>query len=78
MSRGRNQKLKLMYLAKILVRKTDAEHSLSMSEIRELLEKEDITADRRSIYSDIEILRRHGLDIRGVQKGWNYFYHVEH
>ncbi|MDF2821886.1 MAG: hypothetical protein K0R15_2334 [Clostridiales bacterium] len=34
MSKSPNQKLKLLYLMRILLDKTDEEHSITMSEIR--------------------------------------------
>ncbi len=35
MPRGTNQKLKLYYLARIMVEKTDDEHKITMPEIKE-------------------------------------------
>lgn len=63
MPRSENQKLKLLYLAKILLYETDDEHPLTMRKILAELKKNDITAERRSIYGDLEALRRFGLDI---------------
>ena len=42
MSRGTNQKFKFSYLMKIMQEKTDDEHSLTMPQIMEELEKYDI------------------------------------
>ena len=53
MSKGKNQKLKLYRLYRYLLRKTDENHSVTMKQIREELEKYDITADRKSLYNDI-------------------------
>lgn len=53
---GSNQKLKLLYLMKIFLEKTDETHSITMSEIQSSLESYGITAERKSIYSDIESL----------------------
>lgn len=63
MSKSENQKLKILYLAKILLDKSDDEHPLTMQEIICELGKNNVTAERRSIYGDIEALRRFGLDI---------------
>lgn len=63
MPKSENQKSKLLYLAKILFEKTDAEYPLTMSEMLAELEKHEITAERRSIYDDLKALRRFGLDI---------------
>ena len=38
MAKGTNQKLKLIYLMKIMLEKTDDEHGLSLAEIRMLLD----------------------------------------
>lgn len=54
MSRGTNQKFKLTYLTKIMLEKTDDEHSLTMPQIMAELEKYDVTAERRSIYTDFQ------------------------
>lgn len=58
-----HQKLKLLYLAKILLDKTDDEHSITVPEMIEELSKFGIKAERRSIYDDIEQLKLFGLDI---------------
>ena len=57
MSRGTNQKLKLNYLSKIMLEKTDDDHALTMSQIMEELEKYDVTAERKSIYADFATLQ---------------------
>lgn len=76
MAKLSNQKLKLMYLMKILLEKTDEEHSITMSEIIEALSAYGITAERKSIYSDIENLRTFGMDIIGTQEEGAFCYHV--
>lgn len=76
MAKGSNQKLKLLYLMKILLEKTDETHSITMPEIISSLEAYGVSAERKSIYSDIECLQQYGMDIVGEQCGKNYFYHV--
>ena len=77
MPKGANQKLKLYYLAKLMVKKTDDENYLTMPEIRKLLEEcYGITADRKSLYDDMEALRTLGIDVMMEQLGKNYYYHV--
>ena len=44
MAKSSNQKLKLMYLAKILQEKTDEEHGLTMPELIEQLALYDVKA----------------------------------
>lgn len=58
-----HQKLKMMYLAKILMEQTDEEHTITVPEMIEELSKLGISAERKSIYDDIEYLQLFGLDI---------------
>ena len=76
MPKGKNQKLKLYYLYRILLEKTDDEHMITMPEIQQALEAYDITADRKSLYDDLEQLSVLGVDVIGEKVGRNYFYHV--
>lgn len=76
MPKGANQKLKLYYLAKIMVKMTDDEHFLTMPQIKERLEECGVTADRKSLYDDMEALRTLGIDVILEQVGRNYYYHV--
>lgn len=76
MAKGNNQKLKLLYLAKILLEETDEEHGISMPNIIARLNEVDITADRKTIYSDIEELRKFGIDVIGEQRKKSFLYHV--
>ena len=76
MPKGTKQKLKLYYLAKIMVEKTDDEHKLTMPQILEKLEGYGVTADRKSIYDDLETLGVLGIEIIGEKCGKSYTYHV--
>ena len=58
-----NQKLKLMYLAKILMEQTDEEHTITVPQMIDELSKLGISAERKSIYDDLEYLQLFGLDI---------------
>lgn len=71
-----NQKLKIMYLMKILLEETDEDHDLTLNEIVEKLKAYNVTAERKSLYSDIENLRTFSLDIIGMQYGKTYHYKV--
>lgn len=71
-----NQKLKIMYLMKILLENTDETHSITLQQIIEKLEGYDVTCERKSLYTDIEQLRQYGLDIYGEQKDRTYYYRV--
>lgn len=63
MAKSANQKLKLLYLLKILTEKTDENHCLSAQELITELSSYDIKAERKSIYDDIECLNFYGYDI---------------
>ena len=76
MPKGNNQKLKLYYLARIMLEKTDDEHMITMPEIQTALAAYDVTADRKSLYDDIEALRILGIDVIGEKVGRGFYYHV--
>ncbi len=63
MARSAKQKLKLLYILKFLYEQSDSEHPLSTAALIEMLEKEEIHAERKSIYSDMEALSEFGVDI---------------
>ena len=73
--RGRNQKLKLLYLAKIMQEQTDDTHALTMPEIIDELAKYDIEAQRKSIYDDLDALDDFGIEILKYQDGFRTYYH---
>ena len=63
-----NQRTKLLHLQNILLEKTDEKNPISVPEIIAELKKRGIHAERKAIYTDIEILREYGLDIE-IQSG---------
>ena len=73
MAKSQNQKLKLLYLVDILERKTDEQHPLNTTQLIEELAKVEVSAERKSIYSDIEYLTQFGFDIIS-RKGKNAGY----
>lgn len=75
MSKTSNQKLKLLYLLKTLMEKTDADHTLTVPEMIIELNKYDIKAERKSIYDDIESLKSFGIDIL-CKKSKTYDYYI--
>ena len=75
MAKSSNQKLKLLYLVKYLMQHSDEEHPVSTAQIIEELAKNNISAERKSIYDDIEALRLFGLDIIQI-KGKNGGYYI--
>lgn len=58
------QKMKLYYLKQILEEHTDDKHTLGMSQIITLLSNYGIEAERKSIYTDMDILD----DICGIER----------
>lgn len=76
MPKGSNQKLKLYRLAQIMLENTDDSHYMTMPEIMNELESYEITADRRTIYTDLRDLENLGIEIEGEAVGNKYQYHV--
>lgn len=76
MAKGQNQKLKLLYLAKILAERTDEEHGIGMAEILAGLKAYGITAERKAIYDDLENLRSFGMDIVTNPSGRYHQYYL--
>ena len=75
MAKSSNQKLKLLYLLKFLMQCSDEEHPLSTAQLIEELGRKGISAERKSIYADIEALCQFGIDIVQV-KGKNGGYYI--
>ena len=63
MAKSANQKLKLLYLLKILTEQSDEEHCMSAQALIDALAAYDIKAERKSIYDDIAQLIDFGYDI---------------
>ena len=76
MSKGANQRLKLIYLAKIMLEKTDEHHGLKMKEILLELEAYGVSADRKTIPNDFDILRTFGIDVKQERQGRDFSYKV--
>lgn len=64
MSKSSGQKLKLLYLRDILLKKTDENHGMTASEIIDALGELHISSERKSLYDDISLLQMYGLDIK--------------
>lgn len=74
MPKSPNQKLKLLYLMKILQEKTDENHLMSVQQMINELAFYHISAERKSIYDDIEALRLYGVDIVNVKSKTTGYY----
>ncbi len=69
MARSANQKLKLLLLRQYLERNSDEAHPVTTAQLLEYLASEGISAERKSIYSDLEALQSFGLDLIRVRDG---------
>lgn len=69
-----NQKLKTLYLLKILMEKTDEDNSMTVNDLIEELDHFGISAERKSIYTDIELLKAFGIDIICDKTSRNNYY----
>ena len=76
MPKGTNQKLKLYYLGQIMLEHTDEEHYLTLLQIQDYLEEMEVTADRRTLYEDLNELKHLGITVEGEKDGRSYRYHV--
>ena len=67
-------KLSPFYIAKILHERTDEEHTLSTTQIIEILESEyGISSHRQTIKTDIEMLRQFGFEIEEIKSTQNRY-----
>ena len=57
------QRVKLLYLMKILLEKTDEDHPMTIGDLSTALAAYGIKAERKTMYSDLELLSLFGLDI---------------
>lgn len=75
MSKSTMQKSKILYLAKIFREQTDDEHGLTVQQLISELLGYGISAERKSVYDDIEALRAFGMDIE-MRKDKSFKYHL--
>ena len=76
MPKGTNQKFKLYRLAQIMLKETDEEHFITLPEIQKALGAYEITADRKTLYADLNeyscagvpLFRRNGYRQSGARK----------
>ncbi len=76
MPKTSNQKLKLLYILKILSEQTDEQHYMSAQKLIDELAKYDIKAERKSIYDDMNQLIDFGYDIVLVKARSNGGYYL--
>ena len=73
MAISNNHKLALLYMLRELLRKTDEDHTLNATELIKVLEDYGMKADRRTIYSNVEILQDFGIDVQKKEDAPGYF-----
>ena len=75
MAKSAGQKLKLLYIIKLLTENTDENHPVSTADIITYLESNGIHSERKSIYDDIAKLMDFGYDIIQVhsRQGGGYY-----
>lgn len=61
MPRVFNQKIKILYLMRVFLERTDEEHPMSVKDLIIYLNSLGISAERKTIYDDIETLRNFGM-----------------
>lgn len=78
MAKSEKQRLKILYILKYLTEKSDVQHPLSVESLIQLLEQDEIHAERKSIYSDIALLSEFGYQIgNSKKKGASGYYLIE-
>ena len=63
MARSERQKLKLLYLVRLLEAESDQSHPVTVSRMLSYLEEHGIRAERKSVYDDLAALEEFGLDL---------------
>ena len=76
MAKGKNQKLKLLYLAKILKEKTDEENGITMPQLIDELAKYGVDGERKTLYEDLRLLEQFGLEVSADRDGSRTYYHL--
>ena len=69
------QRLKLLYIYKMLFEETNDDNPMTLAQISERLAEYGINAHRKALYADIKALRDFGVDIISI-KSSNYGYYI--
>lgn len=74
MARAPYQKLKILYIMEYLLHNSDEAHPVTVTQLIQELARHGISAERKSIYDDLDALRNFGMDIlqagSGRNSGW--------
>ena len=68
MPKSYGQKLKILYLAQLLLERSDESHPLTTKEMIDYLAAQGIHAERKSIYDDMAALQNFGMDIIAIRE----------
>ena len=69
MPKTSEQKRKILELCRIFEERTDDEHGMTAAELIGALDECGVSAERKSLYGDIDALRDFGMDIVSVREG---------
>ena len=70
----KENKLRLLYMAKVIYERTDEHTTLTGPEIIQILKEEyDISTHRQTLAADIELLRGFGMDIKTIKSNPNQY-----
>ena len=71
-----NQRLRVLYLLKILYLYTDESNAITVSEIKSRLATYGISCERRSLYSCFNELQQFGIQIEKFRSGRTFYYRI--
>jgi predicted DNA-binding transcriptional regulator YafY len=74
MARAALQQQKILRLMQIFLQETDEDHGLTMEQLLDRLQQFGISAERKSIYDNIETLNQCGMDIIMERRGGKSYY----
>ena len=75
MPKSDNQKLKILYILDYLQKNSHEEHLVRASDLIAMLDRHNISCDRKTVYSDVAALQDFGVDIVSVP-GKNGGYYI--
>jgi len=76
MARSSYQKLKPIYIMDYLLKNSDEQHPVTITQLIEYLAAQGIQSERKSIYGDLEALQFYGLDIVQSSLGRSAGYYI--
>ncbi len=76
MPKSLNQKIKILYLLRLLLDNTDEEHGMTLKELENALFEQGVSVERKTLYDDIETLRLFGIDVEKRAERRSTTYHV--